>query len=96
MNPQPTLKINWFIELDKYGGMNRQIKVQRCICSEFQIPNSKFQMANGKSQHNIRFLLYIITGIIDDIDMTKELGVSPNLSPNRIKKSIKFGEISQN
>ena len=37
MTPQPALQIKWFIELDKYDGMNRQIMEQRGIWSEFQM-----------------------------------------------------------
>lgn len=37
MTPQPKLQITWFVELDKYDGMNRQIMEKKGIWSEFQM-----------------------------------------------------------
>ena len=79
MTPQPALQIKWFIELDKYDGMNRQIMEQRGIWSEFQMAKAKIISYALKEDHDTLLLDsdIILTGVIDDIDMTKELGVSP-------------------
>lgn len=79
MTPQPALQIKWFIELDKYDGMNRQIMEQRGIWSEFQMAKAKIISYALKEEHDTLLLDsdIILTGVIDDIDMTKELGVSP-------------------
>jgi len=79
MTPQPALQIKWFIELDKYDGMNRQIMEQRGIWSEFQMAKAKIISYALKEEHDTLLLDsdIILTRVIDDIDMTKELGVSP-------------------
>ena len=79
MTPQPALQIKWFIELDKYDGMNRQIMEQRGIWSEFQMAKAKIISYALKEEHDTLLLDsdIILTGVIDDIDMTKEIGVSP-------------------
>jgi len=79
MTPQPALQIKWFIELDKYDGMNRQIMEQRGIWSEFQMAKAKIISYALKEDHDTLLLDsdIILTGVIDDIDMTKEVGVSP-------------------
>ena len=41
MTPQPKLLIKWFVELDIYDGMNRQIMEQKGIWSSFQMSKIK-------------------------------------------------------
>jgi len=86
MTPQPKLKIKWFIELDEYDGMNRQIMENKGIWSIFQMSKAKIMSKALENEKDTLFLDsdIIITGIIDDIDNTKELGVSPQF----IKKDI--------
>ena len=79
MTPQPRLQITWFVELDKYDGMNRQIMVQKGIWSDFQMAKSTVIKYALRESNDTLFLDsdIIITDVIDDIDMSKELGVSP-------------------
>ena len=37
MTPRPRLDMHWFVELDKYDGMNRQIMEAKGIWSDFQM-----------------------------------------------------------
>ena len=41
ITPQPKLDIQWFIELDKYDGMNRQIMETKGIWSDFQMAKAR-------------------------------------------------------
>ena len=79
MTPQPKLQIVWFIELDKYDGMNRQIMTEKGIWSEFQMSKANIMSHALKNVNDTLFLDgdIIITDTINDIDMSKDLGVSP-------------------
>ena len=79
MTPKPKLNITWFIELDKYDGMNRQIMTEKGIWSDFQMAKANVIEYALKKATDTLFLDsdIILTDIIDDIDMSKELGVSP-------------------
>jgi hypothetical protein len=79
MTPQPRLNITWFIELDKYDGMNRQIMTEKGIWSDFQMAKANVIEYALKEATDTLFLDsdIILTDIIDNIDMSKELGVSP-------------------
>ena len=59
--------------------MNRSIMEQKGIWSEFQMAKAKIISYALKEDHDTLLLDsdIILTGVIDDIDMTKELGVSP-------------------
>ncbi len=79
MTPQPKLQITWFIELDKYDGMNRQIMEQKGIWAEFQM--AKATIIKYALRHTTDTLFLdsdiILTDSINDIDMSKQVGVSP-------------------
>ena len=79
MTPQPRLQIKWYIELNKYDGMNRQIMTSKGIWSEFQMAKANIIDYALKNVTHTLFLDsdIIITDTIDDIDFSKELGVSP-------------------
>ena len=79
MTPQPKLQITWFIELDKYDGMNRQIMERKGNWSEFQMSKANIISHALKNVNDTLFLDsdIIITDTINDIDMSKDLGVSP-------------------
>ena len=79
MTPQPKLQIDWFIELDKYDGMNRQIMERKGNWSEFQMSKANIISHSLKNVNDTLFLDsdIIITDTINDIDMSKDLGVSP-------------------
>lgn len=77
--PQPRLQITWFIELDKYDGMNRQIMTEKGVWTEFQM--AKATVIKYALQYSTDTLFLdsdiILTDGIDDIDTSKDLGVSP-------------------
>ena len=79
MTPQPKLNIKWFLELDKYDGMNRQIMEEKKIWSEFQMGKARIIKYSLENEKDTLFLDsdIIITDVINDIDNSKELGVSP-------------------
>lgn len=79
ITPQPRLQITWFVELDKYDGMNRQIMEQHKIFGEF-LKNKMKVIKYALNKTTDTMLLdtdIIITDTINDIDDTKELGLSP-------------------
>ena len=80
LTPQPKLNIVWIIELDKYDGMNREIMEQKGIWSDFQM--SKAHVIKRALLHSNDTLLLdsdiIITDEINDIDTSKDIGVSPH------------------
>lgn len=79
MTPQPNLQIKWFIELDKYDGMNREIMTNIGIWSDFQMSKANIIAYALKYVNDTLFLDsdIIITDSINDIDMSKDLGISP-------------------
>ena len=79
MTPQPSLQITWFVELDKYDGMNRQIMTKKGIWDEFQMSKAKIIKYALQNVSDTLFLDsdIIITDTINDIDISKDLGVSP-------------------
>jgi len=79
MTPQPRLQITWFVELDKYDGMNRQIMEQDKIFGEF-LKNKMKVIKYALNETTDTMLLdtdIIITDTINDIDASKEVGLSP-------------------
>ena len=79
ITPQPKLNIKWIIELDKYDGMNRTSMEKQKIWSEFQMGKANVIKYSLNLEVDNLFLDsdIIITGVINDIDNTKDLGVSP-------------------
>ena len=85
MTPQPKLNIVWDIALDKYKWMNRQLMVNAGVWNEFQMTKADVITLALKTSPDTLFLdsdIFIL-GEIDDVDNSKELG----LSPHYIKKS---------
>ena len=79
MTPKPRLNIKWFVELDEYDGMNRMIMEQKGLIKEFW--NNKARVIK-KCLNDFNDTLFLDSDIIildelNDIDDTKELGVSP-------------------
>jgi hypothetical protein len=90
MTPQPKLQIKWFIELDKYDGMNREIMTKKGIWSDFQMSKANIIAYALKYVNDTLFLDsdIIITDSINDIDMSKDLGVSPQfITQDHINKT---------
>lgn len=79
MTPQPRLNIKWFIELDEYDGMNRMIMVDKGLWSKFQMSKPNIIKRALEYEKDTLFLDsdIIILDELNDIDNTKELGVSP-------------------
>jgi hypothetical protein len=79
MTPVPRLDIRWFVELDMYDGMNRQTMTARGIWGTFQMAKATVIRRALEESPDTLFLDsdILVTGVIKDIDMTKELGVSP-------------------
>ena len=86
ITPQPKLNMIWIVELDNYDGMNRQIMEAKNIWSDFQMSKAKIIKYALEKEIDTLFLDcdIIITNVIDDIDNTKDLGVSPQF----LKKEI--------
>jgi len=79
MTPQPKLQIKWFIELDKYDGMNRQLMEQNGLFGNFLLNKMKIMKYVLRDYKDTLFLDsdIIIVNIIQDIDRTKQVGLSP-------------------
>lgn len=78
MTPKPRLQIIWYIELDKYDGMNRAIMEENGLFGEFLSFKMK-AMSYALLENSDTLLLdsdIIITDTINNIDETKELGLS--------------------
>lgn len=78
--PNVELKIKWIITLDKYTGKNRQQMEREKIWSDFQMSKANIISEALKDNDDTLFLdsdLFIL-GRINNIDKTKELGVSPH------------------
>jgi len=91
ITPKPRLELIFHLELDKYDGMNRQQMERAGIWSDFQMAKSRIIELALKSSPDTLLLDsdIILTGTIDDVDVTKELGVSPHFMKDEIHK--KYG-----
>jgi hypothetical protein len=80
ITPKPKLEIIWFVELDKYGNNNRSDMENNGTWSDFQM--SKALVIEKTLQYESDTLYLdsdiIITDVINSIDKTKSLGVSPH------------------
>ena len=79
MTPIPRLNIKWFIELDEYDGMNRIIMEEKGIWDNFQMSKANIIKKTLQYEKDTLFLDsdIVILNEINDIDNTKEIGVSP-------------------
>lgn len=77
--PKPRLEIFWYLELDKYDGLNRDLMEKKGIFGEFLMakPNIIKKTLEKDKDTLLLDCDIIITNPIDDIDMTKSIGVSP-------------------
>ncbi len=78
--PKIKLNIIWHVKLDKYSGMNRRQMEQKCIWSEFQMMKAEVINLALKEDPDTLFLDadMVILDTIDDIDKSKQLGLSPH------------------
>lgn len=79
-SPRIKLDIHWFVTLDSYGSLNRTQMVQKKIWDDFQMTKSRIIETTLKEQTDTLFLDadMIILDVIEDIDMSKDIGVSPH------------------
>ncbi len=77
--PQPKLDINWHVTLDKYTYMDRKQMEQMGIWSDFQMSKGDIIELALNTEPDTLFIDNdtIILDTINDIDKTKQLGVSP-------------------
>lgn len=80
ITPQPRLKLQWSILLDKYSDLDRQTMERENTWATFQMFKAT---AIQEALHNYPDTLFldsdiIVTGTIEDIDTSKALGVSPH------------------
>lgn len=79
MTPTPRLKIVFIVELDEYDGLGRREMMIQGVWTNFQM--MKARVISSALENEADTLLLdcdiIITGPIDDVDTSKELGVSP-------------------
>jgi hypothetical protein len=92
ITPQPRLQIVWHVELDKYDGMDRQKMEQLGLWSEFQMAKATIIEKALRLERDTLLLDsdIIITDTIDDVDNTKELGVSPHYMKDEIHEKYGF------
>ena len=79
--PKPKLNIIWKISLDKYSHFNRSQMEQNNLWNEFQLKKSEIiTYALECGEKDVLFLDsdIIVLSEINDIDNTKEIGVSPH------------------
>ena len=96
ISPPPKLNINYFIELDKYDGMNRQIMENNGIWSDFQMSKANI-IKYALVVHADTLLLdsdIIITDVIDDIDVTKALLDKVNSELSKLGIKVYSGQKS--
>ena len=61
MTPTPKLKIKWFVELDEYDGMNRQMMEQKGLWSTFQMSKANIIKKALDQSKDTLFLDSILT-----------------------------------
>ncbi len=90
MSPQPKLQMFFYLELDKYDGLNRMSMEKKNIFGEFLKNKMKIINYALKSSNNTLLLDsdIVITDTINNIDITKDVGLSPQfISEQHINKT---------
>jgi len=79
ITPTPRLECIWIVTLDPFAGMNRQDMTAAGIWSDFQMSKARIILKALEIEPDTLFLDsdILVTDVIDDIDASKELGVSP-------------------
>jgi len=80
ISPPPRLNISWHIQLDKYSGLNRAQMEAKSIFTEFLMFKAVAMELALESYSDTLFLDsdIIVTDVIDSIDNSKDLGLSPH------------------
>lgn len=92
ITPQPKLNITWFVELDKYNGLSRNDMVNNNTWSEFQMSKAAIIKKTLEKEEDTIYLDcdVIIVSEFNDIDKTKELGVSPHFLSKKCTDEVGF------
>lgn len=92
MSIQPKLCIHWYIELDKYTGLNRQQMTQQGIWSDFQMAKAQIIQRTLEEQEDTLFLDsdIIVLDVLNGIDKSKLLGVSPQFIQQKNVKQVGY------
>jgi len=80
ISPPPRLNISWHIQLDKYSGLNRAQMEAQQLWNDFQMFKAVAIEQALETYSDTLFLDcdIIVTDVIDSIDKSKDLGVSPH------------------
>lgn len=80
ITPTPLLDIVWIVQLDKYTGLDRSLMENQGCWSEFQMSKARVIQYALEHAEDTLFLDsdMVVTGVVNDIDKTKSLGVSPH------------------
>lgn len=86
LTPKLKLKLVWFVTLDKYSKFNREQMERNKMWSDFQMSKAKIISKALEKEKDTLFLDsdIILFNEINDIDNTKDLGVSPHFLKKRI------------
>ncbi|MHA2279218.1 MAG: hypothetical protein ACXAC2_25845, partial [Candidatus Kariarchaeaceae archaeon] len=79
-SPEIDLAINWVVSLDEYSGLDRDAMEKKGVWSDFQMQKAVVIDEALKREKDTLFLDadILLLDTIDDIDKTKQLGVSPH------------------
>ncbi len=86
------LNIKWVIELDKYSDLNRQDMEARKLFAEFLLSKCRVMELALEEYPDTLFLDcdIIITSPINDIDTTKQLGISPQFIQEDFRRAFGY------
>ena len=79
-SPEIDLAINWVVSLDEYSGLDRDAMEKKGVWTDFQMQKAIVIDEALKREKDTLFLDadILLLDTIDDIDKTKQLGVSPH------------------
>ena len=92
LTPQPKLNIKWFEELNKYSNMNRSQMEQNGLWSNFQMAKAEVIEKALQTEKDTLFLDsdIIILDKLDNIDKTKQIGVSPQFIKEKNVREVGY------
>lgn len=92
LTPKPKLEIIWFVDLDNYGNINRTEMEKNQTWGDFQMEKANIMKKALQYETDTLFLDcdIIITDVIDDIDKTRTLGVSPHYMNKEITDAVGY------
>lgn len=92
LTPQPKLNIEWFEELNKYSNMNRSQMEKNGLWSNFQMAKAEVIEKALEIEKDTLFLDsdIIILDKLDNIDKTKQIGVSPQFIKEKNVREVGY------